>query len=234
MAEEQNVDRDRIVVSHQDLGESEWQGTTDLVRQQAKLFGLQLFISDRVNKDGYHETFLEYAERRGKWPSGGQRWCTSDFKRGPGARIVTALTSQMPVSNVLYVFGFRKAESRGRAKKPVIEVNKTLTTKSRTVLNYLPIHEWSDAKVWRTIKDNNLPYHEAYDLGMPRLSCVFCIFAGFDALVVAGKANPELLQKYVDVEERIDHTFTTKFSLKDVQNAIRDNYKPQKIKSWTM
>jgi 3'-phosphoadenosine 5'-phosphosulfate sulfotransferase (PAPS reductase)/FAD synthetase len=234
MAKAQNVDSDRIVVSHQDLGEAEWGGTFELAKRQADLFGLEFYTSKRRDRNGYEESLLEYAERRGKWPSSQQRWCTSDFKRGPGARVVTKLTKGMQDVQVLYVFGFRKEESPSRAKKQAVAINKNLTTKSRTVIDYLPIHDWSVEKVWETIHDNELPYHPAYDLGMPRLSCTFCIFSPFDALVVAGYHNPKLLQKYVDIEDRIDHTFKADHSLKDVQRAIADGYRPDTISDWKM
>ena len=234
LAKEQNYPIEKIVVSHQDLGEMEWKGTKDLVEKQSNLFGLKTYYSKRRDKNGYEENLLEYVERRGKWPSNKQRYCTSDFKRGPGGRVVTALTKEMGVCKVLYVFGFRKDESPSRAKKEILKPNKQLTTKKRIVHDWLPIHEWNVNKVWDVIKLNSLPYHPAYNLGMPRLSCVFCIFSPFDALVVAGKANPELLNEYVEVERKIKHTFRDKFSIESVRDAIESTYEPKKISDWVM
>ena len=159
LAEEQDYLFSKMVVSHQDLGEMEWAGTKELVQKQSDLFGLKTYYSKRRDKNGYEETLLEYVERRGKWPSNKQRYCTSDFKRGPGARIVTMLTKEMGTCKVLYVFGFRKDESPSRAKKEVLKLNKKLTTKKRTVHDWLPIHDWSSEKVWSTINLYNLPYH---------------------------------------------------------------------------
>ena len=56
--------------------------------------------------------------------------------------------------------------------------------------NWLEEHD-----VWKDIKASGVPYHKAYDLGMPRLSCVFCIFSPPAALMIAGKQNPELLDR---------------------------------------
>lgn len=231
MADEQQFPRDKIVVSHQDLGRMEWEGTKELAKKQADLFGLKMYVTRRRDKNSKEETILEYALRRKKWPSNKQRWCTSDFKRGPGSRIVTMLA---PEGKVLYVFGFRKEESPSRKKKLPFKRDKRLTTKKRTVDEYLPIHEWDMERVWHTIKTNNLPYHFAYDLGMPRLSCVFCIFSPFDALVVAGKANPKLLDEYIEVEEKIGHTFRDKFAIKEVRTAIENGYEPNNILDWVM
>lgn len=234
LATEQNYPFKQIVVSHQDLGNVEWKGTKELVKQQADQFGLETYYSKRFDKDGKAETLLEYVERRGKWPSRPQRYCTSDFKRGPGARIVTMLTKGMGECRVLYVFGFRADESPARAKKEVFCQNKKLTTKKRTVIEWLPIHDWNTERVWKTIHENKLPYHPAYDLGMPRLSCCFCIFSPFDALVVAGKENGELLDEYIAVEERIGHTFRNDFSIKSVREAIDEGYEPKRIDNWVM
>jgi len=235
LANEQGYPLKNIHVSHQDLGRSEWEGTKELAKKQADHFGLKIHYSKRRNKAGYEESFLEYAIRRGKWPSNKQRWCTSDYKRGPGARVVTKLSKDVIGEHkVLYVFGFRKDESPSRSKKKVLTINKKSTTKRRKVYEYLPIHNWSSKKVWETIKTNNLPYHWAYDLGMPRLSCVFCIFSPFDALVIAGYSNPELLDEYIEVEKKINHTFQNGFAISEVKDAIEKGYKPKKIADWVM
>lgn len=234
IAQEQKYPFEKIFISHQDLGSMEWKGTKDLVQKQADLFGLQALFIKRINNKGKEEDLLHYVERRGKWPSNKQRFCTSDFKRGPGSKIVTMLTRSMKKSNVLYVFGFRSQESPARKKKEVFKLNNVLTTKKRTVTDWLPIHDWSTERVWKTIKDNQLPYHEAYDLGMPRLSCVFCIFSPFDALVCAGKHNPKLLDRYIKVEKKIGHTFRKDMPISSVKEAIKNNYQPKNITDWVM
>ena len=220
MAKEQGFPMDQIVVSHQDLGDVEWKGTKELVKTQADLFGLKTYYSKRRDKNGHEGDLLQYVEDRGKWPGMNQRYCTSDFKRGPGARIVTMLTKGMDESRVLYVFGFRKEESPARSKKEVLKINKKMTTKKRTVHEWLPIHEWDSEKVWKVIKENNLPYHPAYDLGMSRLSCCFCVFASKSDLMISGKANPELLDKYVALEEKIGHSFKSDMKIKEIKDEL--------------
>lgn len=233
MAKVQDYSKENIILSHQDLGRMEWGGTLDLVKIHAEFFGLQLVITKRVNNKGYNETLLEYVKRRGKWPSNKQRYCTSDYKRAPGAKVVTHLQKK-PDMKVLYVFGFRKDESPARSKKESCCTHKALTTKSRLVTEYLPIHNWSIERVWKTIKSKNIPYHYAYDLGMPRLSCVFCIFSPPDALVIAGYANPELLDEYIEVEDAIKHTFRSGFSLHEIKEKINVGYKPKAVSNWVM
>lgn len=234
LAEEQGFDKSKIVVSHQDLGDMEWPGTKDLVQKQCKHFGLPLYVTTRRNAFGREETLLEYVERRGKWPSNKQRYCTSDFKRGPGSRVVTRLTAEMKSCRVLYVFGFRREESPARSKKEALCINKRLSTKKRIVHEWLPIHDWKTTQVWRVIKSEGLPYHKAYDLGMPRLSCCFCIFSPFDALVLAGKHNPQLLEAYVKTEAKIGHRFKSGMAISDVQDALKKGYEPKTIADWVM
>lgn len=234
MALQQNYPLAQVVVSHQCLGAMEWAGTKELAAKQAAHFGLAIHYTSRRNAKGESEDLLQYVERRGKWPSNKQRFCTSDFKRAPGARVITGLTKNMGQCKVLQVFGFRAQESPARSKKPVLQVNKLLTTKKRTVVDYLPIHDWDVLQVWATIKGEGLPYHPAYDKGMPRLSCVFCIFSPFDALVIAGIENPALLQRYVDTERKIGHTFKNGMAIASVQDAIAKGYQPAKVQDWVM
>lgn len=234
LADLEGYSHKKIIISHQCLGNSEWSGTRQLAKRQAKIFGLKFHWIKRTNKNGYAETLLEYAQYRRKWPSNMQRWCTSKFKIGPGAKIVTKLTKSLKNIKVLYVFGFRKQESPSRQKKQSFCLNESLTTKSRKVFDWLPIHDWSTQKVWDTIKENRLPFHYAYSLGMPRLSCVFCIFSPFDALVIAGKYNRKLLDEYVEVEKKIQHKFKANHSLQDVQQAIENGYQPKKVTDWIM
>jgi 3'-phosphoadenosine 5'-phosphosulfate sulfotransferase (PAPS reductase)/FAD synthetase len=228
------ISRDRIVVSHQCLGRVEWKGTLDLVKAQAAHYGLRLEVTKYRTAKGEEIDLLEKVRRRGKWPSSGQRYCTSDMKRCPGHRVVTAL-SREAAGDILYVKGFRADESPARAKQIVFERLEELCTKSRTVMVWLPIHTWSEAQVWTDVKASGVPYHSAYDLGMPRLSCMFCIFAPKAALMIAGKANPELLAEYVAVEKEINHTFQNGRSLASIQEALQAGEQiPQMNGNWNM
>lgn len=227
---------DRLVVIHADLGRVEWAGTHELAREQAEEYGVPFLLTSRIGGTArvsgkvYQagETFgdlLDYAERRGAWPDSSARWCTSEFKRGPILRTYTALAKDWRLKHgsarpcrILDCMGLRAQESPARAKKPAFTERKR--TKTQHIDTWLPIHDWTEARVWAVIKDSGVRYHHAYDLGMPRLSCVFCIFAPKAALITAGKANPDLLREYVRIEEKIDHTFRKNLSLADVLAAV--------------
>lgn len=233
--------RDRVVVVHADLDRMEWNGVKDLARKQAEHYGLEFHVVRRRTKDGAEETLLDYVRRRRRWPSSTARYCTSDFKRGPCSRIITMLgrrakqTGISPWVRILNVFGFRSEESPARAKRAPFEINKRLTNKTRRVYDWLAIHEWTEKQVWEDIRRSGVPHHPAYDLGMPRLSCRFCIFAPRAALMIAGKANPELLQEYVNLEREIGHDFQHGKPIREIQQAIACGEDPGQVNgAWNM
>lgn len=175
------------------------------------------------------------------WPGSKTRYCTSDHKRSQIAKVITAATkdalddgraSKDRPFRVLNAMGLRAEESPDRAKKPPLQKNEALSTQTRHVDTWLPIHDWKEDQVWKRIKERQLPYHYAYDLGMPRLSCVFCVFAPKSALTIAAKHNPELFQKYVDVEKKIGHTFRHNFSLEEVKKDGESGKAPEKGENW--
>ena len=104
----------------------------------------------------------------------------------------------------------------------------------KVVDTWLPILAWTEADVWAAIKASGAPYHPAYDLGMPRLSCVFCIFAPKAALILAGRHNPELLAEYVKVEQDIGHRFTVKLSMAEVAQAVESGENTGEMTTWNM
>ncbi len=241
---------DRVVVIHADLGRVEWQGTGELAAEQAAAYGVRFEVTRRmggVSKvDGkvYRkgETFgdlLDYVERRGAWPSNKARFCTSEFKRGPILRVFTQLarewrstTDEKRPCRVLDCIGLRADESPARAKKVAFVERKRTSTQH--VDTWLPVHHWTEQQVWARIEASGVPHHRAYDLGMPRLSCAFCIFAPKAALVLAGRHNRELLDAYVAVEERIDHTFRQNLSLTEVREAVVADETVEAPASWAM
>lgn len=170
---------------------------------------------------------------------------------------------------ILNCMGIRAAESRSRAKQePLVVCSNFIKAKKRkdgtwlnsgyydlktgslmtptgryaakTVDRWYPIFDWSEEDVWRTIKLSGVEHHKAYDLGMPRLSCCFCVFAPKQALMIAGKHNPELLKQYVDLEEEIGHSFRHKFKIKEIQDALAEgkgadlDTLKEEAKSWNM
>ncbi len=223
--------RDRLMVVHADLGRVEWEGTRELAQRQAEHYGLRFEVVKRPQGD-----LLDHIEARGMFPSPSARYCTSDHKRGQISKLFTKLWREGDGSHVriLSCMGMRAQESSARAKLEAFSNDKRNTNGRRTVDTWLPIHEWSVEQVWECIRESGVEHHRAYDLGMPRLSCVFCIFAPRNGLLLAGKHNPELLDAYVEVEERIGHTFKHGESLADVRRDLANGVEPERVQDWTM
>lgn len=230
----QGVPLDRVVVSHQCLGRMEWQGTLDLVKRQADHYCLNLHVERYRDRHGDNPTLLDYVRQRRKWPSSTTRFCTSEFKRSPGGRVLTKL-SRIAEGDILNVYGFRAEESPARGKKRTYVRNARWSSRRRKVMDWLPIHDWTEAQVWQSIRESGVPFHPAYELGMPRLSCVFCIFAPRPALIIAGRANPDLLDEYCELETEIGHTFRQGLSINSIRDAIRDGEQLQAMSgAWNM
>lgn len=214
MADAQGV-RDRIVLIHADLGRVEWGGTRELVESWAETYGLRLEVVARPQGD-----LLTHVEERGMWPSSAARYCTSDHKRGQVAKVYTALVREVGTADravrILECLGLRAQESPARAKKEPLAPNKRASNSKREVTTWLPILDWTVEEVWEAIAQAPTAHHPAYDAGMPRLSCVFCVLAPKSALVRAAQLAPALARQYAEVEARIDHRFTQAVSMAEV------------------
>lgn len=228
---------DRVVVVHCDLGRVEWPGTRELAEQQAARYGVRFAVVRRERGD-----LLDQVEARGLWPSPKQRYCTSDQKRGPIHRLYTELAARYRQifanrSRILSCQGMRAEESPARAKRAPCGQDERASNGRRLVDNWLPIHSWTVNEVWSRIKAGRTAdlIHPAYGLGMPRLSCCFCIFAPKSALILAGKHNPELLAEYVRIEKQIGHKFRVDLPLADVQAAVEaDEAADVAVADWKM
>lgn len=213
---------DRVTVVHNDLGATdsglpvEWPGTADLVYEQAAHYGFPVIVTRR-EKGGL---FQQLRNERRKFPSSAARWCTSDQKTSQGRKAVTRLVAETGIEDrpaeVLYCLGLRAQESPGRARKPVLEVDKAGTSGRRTIHRWLPIHHWSEAEVWDRIKASGVRYHPAYDQGMTRLSCSLCVLASRDDLVRAACLRPDLAAEYAAVEVELGHSFRADMSMADI------------------
>ncbi len=206
--------------------------TLDLVREHAEHFGnARLEIVQRDLGD-----ILEHSSERGKYAGfGTTQWCTSDHKTAQIKKLFVRLGREFKAETgsrhirILDVQGLRADEGPKRNRK----FNGGEATKNqkasgpmerraggatcpnpragcgiREVVCFYPIADWTESEVWARIAADGLRSHWAYAVGMPRLSCVFCIYAPRDALRLAGKYNPELLDQFIAVEEKNAHAFS--------------------------
>jgi 3'-phosphoadenosine 5'-phosphosulfate sulfotransferase (PAPS reductase)/FAD synthetase len=228
------VPRSRLVVAHADLGRVEWPGPRELAEEQARHYGLEFIAVSRPQGD-----LLDHIARRGMFPSPKARYCTSAHKRDQVLKVLTGLAERsrrwgVPYCRILNCLGLRAQESPARASRRPIALNAMASNGRRRVDDWLPLHRWTAEEVWARIRASGVRHHPAYDLGMPRLSCCFCIFSPRSALLLAGKHNPELLAEYVRVERQIGHRFRLELPLAEIQKALARGEEPGPIRDWVM
>lgn len=208
---------DRVVLVHCDLGRIEWPGTRELAEEHADHYGLRLEIVRREKGD-----LIAQIRARGMFPSSTARYCTSDQKRDQAAKVITAEVNRLRAegldrqARILVTMGFRAEESPARAKRPVFTQDKRTSNGKRSVDVWLPIHDWTETQVWDRIEEAGTRAHWAYEAGMPRLSCSFCVLASRGALVKAAQLRPELAAEYAALEVEIGHTFQNGTSMGDI------------------
>jgi DNA sulfur modification protein DndC len=194
---------EQIVVVHADLGEVEWKGVQDHIRNN---------VEHDVNVVMAGKTFLGMVEKRGMWPSAKHRQCTSDLKRGPIFKFIRRDIYRRGKSIAVNCMGLRAEESNARAKREPLKYNKAQSaTKrgTRHVYDWLPVFHYSTADIFQTIRDAGQKPFWAYEKN-ERLSCVFCIMGCVNDLRHGAEQNTELYKRYVDLEKKIGHTMFMK------------------------
>jgi DNA sulfur modification protein DndC len=207
------VPAEQIIIVHANLGEVEWSGVISHIEEN---------ISHDLNVVKAGKTLLEMVERRHEsrpeippWPSPKHRQCTSDLKRGPIQKFIRHEMKRRGATLAINAMGLRAEESSARSKRPVWQLNKTLSKAGRTVHDWNPIHHWSTEAVFQQIhQSGQSPFH-AYKSGNERLSCVFCIMGCESDLRNGARQNPELAAKYIELEERTGYTMFANGSLAD-------------------
>lgn len=203
-----HVPASQIVLIHAHLPEVEWEGTEEHVRRYP--MGSEVYVVQAG------KTFLQMVEHRQKFPSAQQRQCTSDLKRAPIQKFIRNYMKERGLTLAVNCMGLRAQESTSRAKQDPFRLNNSLSVAGRTVYDWLPIHDWKVEDVWASIERAGQTRHWAYDHGMSRLSCVFCIMSKQSDLKIAAALNPELYARYNEVEERLGFTLQPCGSLRSI------------------
>ena len=135
---------------------------------------------------------------------------------------------------LLNVMGMRAEESPARARKAVVAVDPHASNGVREIVNYLPLHQLPVDAVWRIIAGSQISdlVHPAYRLGMPRLSCRFCILASRGALVRSAQLNPDLAAEYLKVEQETGHAFRLGCSIEEVIAEAESATPSSPIEPW--
>lgn len=218
------IPREQIVVIHAALGEVEWPGALEHAERQARDAGLP-FIVARATKTFFEMVEHRYRVRPGPnsscWPSSANRQCTSDMKRGPIEREVRRYAKEHGFTQIVSCMGLRAQESPGRAKRPVVSVNKRGSVAGRHWLEWLPIHDMTTDEVFATIRAAGQEPHWAYAAGNRRLSCVFCILGHPNDLANGARHHPALYAKYMEIEARTGYTMhQSRKSLREIVEQV--------------
>lgn len=192
----------QLIVIHAILPEVEWEGVTEHI--EATIGSAPLIFAQAK------KTFFEMVEHRGMFPSPSYRQCTSDLKRNPIEREIRRYLASHPEFNGLVVncMGMRAEESTGRAKLQPLKLNAKNSIAGREWYDWLPIHDWLVAQVFSEIERASQKPHWAYEAGMSRLSCCFCIMANQSDLTTAARLAPDLYWRYVETERRLNFTLS--------------------------
>lgn len=210
------VPADQLMVIHAELGDVVWTGAADHARAGAG--ALPYVVAEARWKDGSSKDLLQMAEKRGMFPGQGQaRWCTSDLKRDPIARETRHYLAANPQYGGLVVScqGIRAEESQDRAKRSPLELDKRNSKAGREWYEWYPIFDWTVEEVFASIKAAGEKPHWAYQAGMTRMSCAFCIYGNRSDLTTAARLNPELYARYVGLEKKIGFTLQHGRSLEE-------------------
>ncbi len=68
-----------------------------------------------------------------------------------------------------WVTGLRRDQSAGRAATPILSRDR-----QSGLIKIAPFANWSETRVWRYIREHDLPYNPLHDMGYPSIGCWTC------------------------------------------------------------
>ena len=178
-------------------------------RKIVSMFGLKLHVVKNPNK-----TFLTMVSNRGMFPSPDNRQCTSDLKRDP---ITTWTRRNVKDKVVVNCMGLRADESPARKKKKRLARNKRQSNTRRTIWDWLPIHDWSEARVLAYLQEKGIPLHPVYQY-LNRFSCRVCIYMSDHDLRQVNIHDPEAIEIISNLEVKTGFTMKPGKSVKEIIN----------------
>lgn len=88
---------------------------------------------------------------------------------------------------------------------------------------WLPIHDWTEARVWAQIASSGAPVHPAYAAGYPRAGCLFCFYMKERGLQESARRFPELAAELRALEVETGHKFKHRLPIaKIIDDAERE------------
>ena len=228
-----NIPLQNIIIVHAHLDDVEHSGVIEHI--QANINGLPLNV---VRSD---TTLLDMVARRKMFFSSKARYCTSGTKVGPINKFIRKVMNERKCKVAFNCTGILACESRARAEKNPLFINKSLTTTGkrvqRTVYDWLPVFHLSKNDVWDVIEQAGKTPHSAYGTREnrinDRLSCVFCVLGSTHDLKNGAKQYPDLYARYIALEKLCDHTMFIKKKQKTHYDVSTDLITGKSIKRKT-
>lgn len=226
----------------------DWPVTRDYCAKVAQAFGLPLYFSWRVGgferemlRDGTATAPVAFEAPDGvhyvggKGPAGTRRmfpqvsadlstrWCSGYLKIDVCA---SAIRNQARFNGkrTLVVTGERAEESAARAKYKAFEPHRADTRTGRArrhVDAWRPVHAWTEARVWETIRRHGVAPHPAYTLGWGRTSCAACIFGSPAQWASLRAIAPAQVARIAEYEAAFGKTIKRKLSVMQTADAGR-------------
>ncbi|MBI5682638.1 MAG: phosphoadenylyl-sulfate reductase [Deltaproteobacteria bacterium] len=119
-----------------------------------RFFPAENKLKDMLDKFGEYLFFTNKAK---------QEYCCFIRKVEPNKRALKTID--------VWITGLRKDQSDYRKSVPKAAV---IEDDGRKILKLAPLADWDMAKVWKYIKEHNLPYNKLFDKGYDSIGCIIC------------------------------------------------------------
>lgn len=128
--------------------------------------------------------FYKLLEKKGILPTRQVRWCCQELKEHAGVGTVTLVGIRAAESIRRSKLNELSRMHRNPAKRKlredlfdisVEEQHMCVGGQDKIVLS--PIFHWTNAEVWKFIRENEIPYCKLYDEGWSRIGCLMCPMA---------------------------------------------------------
>lgn len=147
------------------------------------------------------------------------RWCSPALKIDVGAAVIRN-QDRFLGRRLLVVTGERAEESPARARYAGFEPHRSDTRdgarRPRHADHWRPVHAWSAARVWDTLRRHGVRPHPAYQLGWSRLSCMSCIFGSASQWATIRLIAPGSFERIARYEEQFGRTIQRARSIREL------------------
>lgn len=157
------------------------------------------------------------------------RWCSSVVKIDVLSRVIT--NSYPNGGQLIICTGERREESAGRATYKTHEIYRA-NTKKRRALQWRPVIDFREKKVWELFKKYKVQPHPCYELGWTRCSCQICIFSSPNTWAAIDEIAPWKIDRLEEIENDLNHTLYNGLQIRQKVRKGRSFIPPDKLERW--